>query len=125
MVGEDNDKGNGNGNDSAPEQAADDALPFALDKIQGAIWLIGLAVLAWQGWWWPGILVLVAISGLTEAGLKWYANKQRREQEVATVRRAAVPATCPNCGSPITATTVKWTSDTTAVCPYCGSLVTA
>lgn len=125
MVGEDNDKGNGNGKGSAPEQVADGALPFALDKIQGAIWLIGLAILAWQGWWWPGILVLVAISGLTEAGLKWYANKQRHEQEVAAIRSTAVPATCPNCGSPISAATVKWTSDTTAVCPYCGSLVTA
>ncbi|MEZ4559202.1 MAG: hypothetical protein R2851_10235 [Caldilineaceae bacterium] len=80
----------------APEQTKDDELPFALGKIQGAIWLIGLALLAWQGWWWPGILVLVAISGLTEAGLKWYANKQQHEETVAAVRRTAVPATCPN-----------------------------
>ncbi|MCB0158715.1 MAG: hypothetical protein KDD83_11340 [Caldilineaceae bacterium] len=111
--------------DAPEQQAKDDELPFALGKIQGAIWLIGLAILAWQGWWWPGILVLVAISGLTEAGLKWYANKQQHAQTVAAVRRTAVPATCPNCGSPITADTVKWTSETTAACPYCGTVVTA
>ena len=36
-------------------------------NIHGAVWLIGLAVIAWQGWWWPGILVLVAISMILEA----------------------------------------------------------
>lgn len=113
-----NDKGR------VPPDTENDELPFALSKIQGAIWLIGLALLAWQGWWWPGILVLVAISGLTEAGLKWYANRQRHEQAVAVARRTAVPATCPSCGSPITADTVKWTGESTAVCPYCGSVVT-
>ena len=38
-------------------------LPMPWRKVQGAIWLIGLAILAWQDWWWPGILILVAISG--------------------------------------------------------------
>jgi hypothetical protein len=27
-------------------------------NIHGAIWLIGLAILFWKGWWWPGILIL-------------------------------------------------------------------
>jgi hypothetical protein len=31
------------------------------------VWLIGLAILFWKGWWWPGILVLVAISAVLEA----------------------------------------------------------
>ena len=26
-------------------------LPFAWQKVQGAIWLVGLAILAWQDWW--------------------------------------------------------------------------
>jgi hypothetical protein len=36
-------------------------------SIHGAVWLIGLAILFWKGWWWPGILVLIAISGVVEA----------------------------------------------------------
>ena len=36
-------------------------------SVQTAIWLFGLAILAWQDWWWPGILVLLAISMLTQA----------------------------------------------------------
>ena len=39
-------------------------------SVHAAIWLIGLAVLAIFDWWWPGILVLVAISGLYEAYLR-------------------------------------------------------
>ena len=36
-------------------------------NIHGAVWLIGLAILFWKGWWWPGILILVGISTLVEA----------------------------------------------------------
>jgi MFS superfamily sulfate permease-like transporter len=36
-------------------------------SIQTAIWLVGLAILAWKDWWWPGILVLIALSILTQA----------------------------------------------------------
>ena len=36
-------------------------------SIHGAIWLIGLAILFWKGWFWPGILVLVAVSAIAEA----------------------------------------------------------
>jgi hypothetical protein len=39
-------------------------------SIHGALWLIGLAILAWQDWWWPGILVLLALSILLEALLR-------------------------------------------------------
>jgi DNA-directed RNA polymerase subunit RPC12/RpoP len=38
-------------------------------SIHTAVWLIGLAILALKGWWWPGILVLVAVSALVEAVL--------------------------------------------------------
>jgi hypothetical protein len=37
----------------------------------GGIWLIGIAVLAITGWWWPGIMVLIGLSALVsgfEAG---------------------------------------------------------
>jgi hypothetical protein len=39
-------------------------------SINGAVWLIGLAILFWKGWWWPGILILVAISVILEAVLR-------------------------------------------------------
>ena len=42
-------------------------LPFTWKQIQSAIWLIGLAVLFYTDKFWPGILVLVAISGLFQA----------------------------------------------------------
>jgi hypothetical protein len=32
--------------------------------ITGGIWLIGIAVLAVTGWWWPGVLVLIGLSAL-------------------------------------------------------------
>jgi hypothetical protein len=32
--------------------------------IVGGLWLIGIAVLAVTGWWWPGIMVLIGISAL-------------------------------------------------------------
>lgn len=38
-------------------------------SVHTAVWLIGLAILAIKGWWWPGILVLAAISALVEAVL--------------------------------------------------------
>jgi hypothetical protein len=42
--------------------------------IMGGIWLIGIAVLAVTGWWWPGIMVLIGISALVgglQAGGSW------------------------------------------------------
>jgi hypothetical protein len=42
-------------------------------SIHGAIWMIGLAILFWKGWWWPGILILVAISSIAEALIRQYA----------------------------------------------------
>jgi hypothetical protein len=49
-------------------------------SIHGALWLIGLAILAWQDWWWPGILVLIALSGLLEAFLRRYAPQAYEEE---------------------------------------------
>ncbi len=42
--------------------------------IMGGIWLIGIAVLAVTGWWWPGIMVLIGISALVgglQSGGSW------------------------------------------------------
>ena len=89
-------------------------------QIHSAIWLIGLAILFWTDWWWPGILVLVAISSLTQAALQLIARKQERQAELES-KRDWLPAKCPQCGAPISAAEVRWTGDTTADCPYCGS----
>jgi hypothetical protein len=32
-------------------------------KIHGAVWLFGLAALAYTNWWWPGIFILVGLVG--------------------------------------------------------------
>lgn len=94
--------------------------------VQAGIWLIGLAILAWTGNWFPGILVLVAISGITQAVLQGMAKRQEQQAQVAETARAAaqsVPPNCPTCGAAISAATVTWTGPTTALCPYCKATV--
>jgi len=117
----------------------DEELPGIWGKIQGAIWLIGIAVLAWQGWWWPGILILVAISGVTQMFLRRQAVKehdmivareeearsQTEERALHTARAEALPARCPACGAPLSAASVNWRTPTTATCPYCDTAVKA
>ena len=105
--------------------------------IHGAIWLIGLAILAWKGWWWPGILVLIAISIITEALLMQFAPHAFEQDKqtpapslvpspVASAppaqshRLDLLPSTCPACGGPIRGHEVKWTGAQSANCPYCG-----
>ncbi|MFN8477231.1 MAG: hypothetical protein U0074_05290 [Kouleothrix sp.] len=34
------------------------------DGLTGGVWLIGLGIIALNGWWWPGILVLIGLSSL-------------------------------------------------------------
>lgn len=107
-------------------KAAEPELPPPWQRIQGAIWLIGLAILAWQNWWWPGILVLVAISGLVQAGIQMYLANQdkaqqdlRVEKDMAKERAEWLPSICPNCGAPLSISNVHWTGPATADCPYC------
>jgi hypothetical protein len=115
-------------------------------SIHGAIWLIGLAILAVNNWWWPGILVLIALSMLFEAILmqvKPEAFEKVETPEVSTSPSAGpetlpsfqpspapvnpehrldlLPSVCPKCGGPIRGHEVKWTSTQTADCPYCGA----
>jgi hypothetical protein len=109
-----------------PEKAAEAELPASWKQIQSAIWLIGLAILAWKGWWWPGILVLMAVSGLVQAGIQLYLSRQSQtQQEISQAkdldkeRGEWLPSICPACGAPLSVSTVNWTGPATADCPYC------
>ena len=107
-------------------------------NIQGAIWLIGLAIIAWQGWWWPGILVLVGISLIFEAILMQLAPHAIEQDQPLSPQPAAstlatpaapmqehraelLPLNCPKCGGPLCGHEVKWTGPQSADCPYCGA----
>jgi hypothetical protein len=110
-------------------------------NLHGAVWLIGLAILALRNLWWPGILVLVAISLILEAVLMRYAPQAFETIEppspaspvVATPVPSFVapstpergfdllPSVCAKCGGPIRGQEVVWTSPQSAECPYCGA----
>ena len=102
-------------------------------SIHGAIWMIGLAILLWKGWWWPGILILVAISSIAEALIRQYApDAVEKTDQPATApvtpisstlehRLELLPTNCPNCGGPIRGHEVKWTGAQSADCPFCGA----
>jgi hypothetical protein len=110
-------------------------------SIHAAVWLIGLAILFYTGNWWPGILVLIAISAIVEAMIKRYVPTAVEPEQPAqspaapTVAPAAstplppaprehrlelLPSQCPGCGGPIRGHEVKWTGAQSADCPYCG-----
>jgi hypothetical protein len=106
-------------------------------NIHTAVWLIGLAVLAYKGWWWPGILVLVGISLIVEAVLMKvvpHAFVEENSPVPAPVvtdspiaeprqpehRLDLLPSNCPKCGGPIRGHDVKWTGIQSADCPFCG-----
>ena len=94
--------------------------------VQSGIWLVGLAILFYTNNWFPGILVLVAISGITQAVLQRMAKRDEEKAEVARSARQAVlsvPANCPTCGAAISAENVVWTGVTTAQCPYCKAAI--
>ena len=112
-------------------------------SIHGAIWLFGLAILFWKGWWWPGILILIAISSITEALIRQYVpdavekteqppvppvppmppmtSPMTRTASTSEHRLEFLPTTCPNCGGPTRGHEVKWTGLQSADCPYCGA----
>jgi hypothetical protein len=118
-------------------------------NLHGAVWMIGLAILAWKGWWFPGILVLVAISMVIEAALmalvpgayQTRSSDDADDDHEEVVSRAApapaaapaaapvvdehpyelLPVTCPKCGGPVRGNEVKWTGLRSADCPFCGA----
>ena len=110
-------------------------------NLHAAVWVIGLAILASRDWWWPGILVLLAISLVLEAVLMQYAPHAFETTEPASppappaatsIPPSAVPSSveqrfdllpsvCPKCGGPIRGQEVRWTGPQSADCPYCGA----
>ncbi len=111
--------------ETAKKNKDKETLPPQWEKIHGAIWLIGLAYLFWQGPFFPGILVLVAISGLTQAAIMAYVKRNHETRTLAVEREAYLPETCPNCGGPLNASSVRWQGKQSALCPFCGSTVKA
>lgn len=107
------------------EEKDDDKLPPHWEKVHGAIWLIGLAILFATNNIWPGILVLVAISSLVQAGLMAYVKQTRLVESVAREREVYLPEKCPNCGGPLNAASVRWQGKQSATCLYCGSTIKA
>ncbi len=112
------------------------------------IWLVGLYILFTRGPFFPGILVLIAISALYEAFIRRYVPGSTTEEKVNTqtsppqaLTQTPVPPTevapipsplgehpiellppvCANCGGPIHPYEVKWTGPKSANCPYCGT----
>ncbi len=113
-------------------------------NLHTAVWLVGIAILAWKNWWWPGILVLVAISMILEEVLpaivpQAYEYNQPQEAPLPAIppvpplteqlrpspapqhRLDLLPTACPNCSGPIRGHEVKWTGEQSADCPYCGT----
>ena len=116
--------------DKGKEDGEEHDLRGLYGAVQSAIWLIGLAILFYTGNWFPGILVLVAISGITQALLSRMAKSQEQKQAeqaamAASARSAAmaVPPNCPTCGAAISASSVTWTGPATAQCPYCKATI--
>jgi hypothetical protein len=108
------------------------------------IWLVGIYILASHSWWWPGILIVVAISAIYEGLLQRFAPEAFVEEtpvespkssgtmrvEPAAVmvpnpvqehRLELLPQVCPSCNAPIRGHEVKWTGAQSANCPYCGT----
>jgi hypothetical protein len=108
------------------------------------IWMGGLYYLLTRGQIFPGILVLVLISGVYEALLRRYVPRAYEESVVvetaapaaampasppvdvappapAEHRLELLPQVCPSCSGPIRGHEVKWTGPQSANCPYCGT----
>lgn len=105
------------------------------------IWVLGLYILFSRGWFFPGILVLIAISALYEGLLARFAPHAFAEvtsgdtviqpvdktaqantpTPVQEHRLELLPQVCPSCNAPIRGHEVKWTGLQSANCPYCGT----
>ncbi len=103
-------------------------------NIQTVVWLVGLAILAWHGWWWPGILVLVAVSMVTKGMVAAMAPPLATAADPAlsvapspspppapAYRPDLLPDTCVRCGGPVDGRQIRWTGTQSAACSYCGA----
>jgi hypothetical protein len=105
------------------------------NDIHSAVWLIGLAVLFFTGFWWPGILVLAGISMI----LQW-ALSEANSQPMEPVRQpiASQPVQPPAAPAPIPAPVMQATPAAfvqpasyhpaqllPSACPHCGGPVRA
>jgi ribosomal protein S27E len=117
-------------------------------RLQGVIWMIGIAILAATNEWWPGIMILILVSWLAtrlfdrkkpEADVDSMASPQvdtpaqnqvnyvsapqqdPRTSAIQPVSMDWLPVTCPKCGGPLNAQTVNRTSDYAVTCPFCGT----
>jgi hypothetical protein len=134
--------------DKKQKQDTEEKLPAAWGAVHAAIWLLGLALLFWMDWIWPGILVLVAISILAQAGMQRYVARQlpkgqssqpapsglgntpatqgdlpAGQPELETQRASWLPAVCPQCGAPLGVQAVRWSGPESGNCPYCNALL--
>jgi hypothetical protein len=122
--------------DESKDQKQEEKLSGPWREIQGAIWLIGLAILFWQNWFWPGILVVMAVSAIFEALVRLVIKPESPmpgsengnptlPTDTSTdsqVRSVRLPSRCPNCGAPLSEDVVKWSDNYQhASCPYCKS----
>ncbi|MBN2371529.1 MAG: hypothetical protein JXO72_13690 [Vicinamibacteria bacterium] len=102
-------------------------------KLHGAVWLLGLAALAYTHWWWPGILVLVGLSGLVEGLILFVVPGFARSEDgrpstpLSTSRShdtkrstAPLPDQCPKCGAPIPGA-MRQPATLDPTCAYCGA----
>lgn len=104
--------------------------------INTAIWLLGLAILFYTGSFWPGILILVGVSGLVTAGLRVIFpdlpiddpssphdddrhGEQRSPSEPPSPARPALPATCRHCSAVVNPAGVDWSDAHHPRCEYC------
>lgn len=110
----------------------------------GAVWMFGLAYLAFSRNWWPGILILIGITILAETLLTAAAPATPGRVEptppqsqpvtgpvptpfakspVEPVRqtRADLPDRCPNCGGPTGPAAAHGLDNDPTLCHYCGS----
>ena len=118
---------------------------YKRNNIQAAVWLIGIGILLYTGYWWPGILILAGISMLvktmTRPVLPMPPHVQRddfskpeekddfelpvslpvpEENEVGTGDNVdLLPEHCPSCGGPVESGKVRWQGDR-ANCLFCG-----
>lgn len=107
------------------KKTEENELPASWQQIQGAVWLLGIAVIAWQDWWWPGMLVLVAVSSLLQGAIALYVNRQNSAAATPETRRGDLPTVCPSCGAPVDPDRVHWRGPDRASCNFCGTTIKA